>query len=122
MTDTPPPSLRDRIAASLRTAAYDCDGCDLTERECDDQHPIQAAVLHHDVITSVYGDIDAIAAAVLAVVQPEIDRLRADLAAVRDRTLTEAAEVLRQATVPAHQTDGLDAAADILDAARDTTS
>ncbi|NUS14541.1 MAG: hypothetical protein HOY69_24605 [Streptomyces sp.] len=52
----------------------------------------------------------------------EIYRLRAELATARDRTLAEAAEMLRHAVASPNETDGLDAAADLLDAARATTS
>ncbi|MET8624567.1 hypothetical protein ABZW30_12555 [Kitasatospora sp. NPDC004669] len=44
------------------------------------------------------------------------------LDAYRAEVLTEAAEMLRQAIASPNQTDGLDAAADLLLAARDTTS
>ncbi|WP_078657290.1 hypothetical protein [Kitasatospora aureofaciens] len=37
MTDTPPPSRRERVE-HLRTAAHDCpDDCGLTERECEER-------------------------------------------------------------------------------------
>lgn len=75
------------IAAALRAAAHDCDGtCGLDERECDAQHPIQVAVLHHGEIADVYGSVDAIAATVLAVVRPELDRLREVEAVHRELT------------------------------------
>ncbi|ABD94190.1 unknown [Streptomyces phage mu1/6] len=84
MTDTPPPSLRDRIEAALRAAAHDCpDDCGLTETDCYEQHPIQVSVLHHGVIAGVYGYIDAIAAAVLAIVQPELDARDAEIDRLR---------------------------------------
>jgi hypothetical protein len=40
------------------------------------------------------------------------------LDAHRDQILTEAAELLRNATVPAHESEGVDAAADLVLAAR----
>lgn len=81
MTDTPPPltdeQLRDRMAAAIRAAAYDCDGnCGKTEAQCDAEHPIQVAVLHHGEIADVYGSVHAITTTVVAVLQPELDRLR----------------------------------------------
>ena len=73
--------LRDRIAAALRAAAKDCDGtCGLTETDCFEQHPIQVSVIHFDQIAGVYGYIDALAAVAAAEVQPELDRLQAEVA------------------------------------------
>lgn len=89
MTTTPPTDhqLADRIADALRAAAYDCDGtCGLGEHECDAQHPIQVAVLHRDVVATVYGDIADLAAVAAAVVQPELDRLAAELEQARQQT------------------------------------
>ncbi|WBP89499.1 hypothetical protein [Kitasatospora cathayae] len=93
MTNTPPPALDRADEALIRYRA---------------QRPSQFTA------RTIRDDYTAMLA--------EIGRLRAELAAARDRALTEAAEMLRQATVPAHQADGLDAAADLLAAARDTTS
>jgi hypothetical protein len=77
--------LRDRLAEVIRNAAYDCDGtCGLGERECDAQHPIQVAVLHFGIVSDVTGDVHALADTVAAVVQPELDRLRAELTAMTD--------------------------------------
>ncbi|MEV7770527.1 hypothetical protein [Kitasatospora sp. NPDC086791] len=50
----------------------------------------------------------------------EADRLRAELAAARDRTLTEAAEMLRKAVVSPNETDGIYEASEILLAARNS--
>lgn len=76
-----------RIAGAIRAAAYDCDGnCGLGERECDARHPIHVAVLHFGEIADVYGTVDAITATVLAVVQPELDRLREVEAVHRELT------------------------------------
>lgn len=66
MTD----DLRGRLVASaaraLRAAAFDCPGdCGLSEADCDARHPIQVEVLHFDEVASVYGSVDAIAAAVV---------------------------------------------------------
>jgi hypothetical protein len=99
MTTQPQP-LADRIAEALRAAAYDCDGtCGLNERECDAQHPIQVAVIHHDVIAAVYGDITDLASVAAAVVQAELDardnenvRLHAELRIVEQQTWQQAAE------------------------------
>ena len=86
----PSSELRDRIAAALRDAAYDCDGnCGLDERECDAQHPIQAAVLHFGIVSDVTGDVHALADAVLATVQPELDRLRVELEQARQQLPTD---------------------------------
>lgn len=84
---TPQQPLAKRIEQALRTAAFDCDGtCGMSERECDTQHPIQVAALHHGETASVYGDIDALAAVAAAAVQPELDQLRAELAGAQART------------------------------------
>jgi len=87
MTTTPLTNqqLAERIVAGIRDAAYDCDGnCGLTERDCDSLHPIQVAALHHGVVASVYADVAPLAEAVLAVVQPELDRMAVELAALDD--------------------------------------
>lgn len=72
--------LRDRIAAALRVAAKDCDGtCGLAETDCFEEHPIQVSVIHFDQIAGVYGYIDALAAVAATAVQPEVDRLQAEI-------------------------------------------
>lgn len=93
MTTPQPPALADRIAGALRTAAYDCDGtCGLNERECGAQHPIQVAVLHHDQVTAVYGDIPDLAAVATGAVQPELDARDAEIALLR--SVAQSAAVL----------------------------
>lgn len=75
------PALADRIETALRNAAYDCDGtCGLGEHACDAQHPIQVAVLHHDQVATVYGDIPDLAAVAAGVMQPELDARDAEIA------------------------------------------
>lgn len=85
----PQPDLREQLAEALRAAAFLCDDCCTLEDEaaCDAAHPIQATVLHYDVVTDISGPIDDIADAALAVVRPlldakqtETDALRTDLA------------------------------------------
>ena len=51
------------IADALRAAAFDCDGTggQHNAERCEEQHPIQAACIHHGVVTDLYGPIDAIA-------------------------------------------------------------
>ena len=94
MTDTPPPNLPKRIAQGLLFAAYPCDGtdCRATDQECEAAHAVRRPAPWRYVVR-IEGSPEGLAAAVLAVVQPEldardaeIDRLRAELAA-----LTEAA-------------------------------
>lgn len=86
MTNTQPTAaqLAELIAAGLRAAANDCDGnCGLTEVNCFEQHPIQVSVVHFETVTGVYGYIDALAAVAATAVQPELDRLRAELEVAR---------------------------------------
>ena len=72
MTD----DLRAHIATAIRAAAYYCNGdCGKTEAECDAEHPIQVAVWHYDVVTDVAGPVEALANAVMEIVQPIIDEL-----------------------------------------------
>jgi hypothetical protein len=127
VTDTPRPSLTERIAEALRTAAYDCDGnCGLTERECDAQHPIQVAACRWNTVATVYADVDAIATAVLAVVQPELGARDAEID--RLRIATQSAAVLLRAIADTANTgrpqdiDTIRHAATALDTARTTTS
>ena len=102
------PSLRDLIDAAIRPTML---------------IGLQNAELHGAHGQERVGEwVDWISRQMAELVQPEIDRLRAELATARDQVLTEAAEMLQQATAPAHQTDGLDTAADLLLAARTTTS
>lgn len=51
------------IADALRAAAFDCDGTggQHNAERCEEQHPIQAACIHHGVVSDLYGPIDAIA-------------------------------------------------------------
>lgn len=74
--------LQSRIAEAIREAGKLCDDDCVDPAACDAAHPIQAAVLHFDVVTDVYGPVDELAKVAAAVVQPELDRLRAEL----DRT------------------------------------
>ncbi|MGW4603694.1 hypothetical protein ACWENS_10535 [Streptomyces sp. NPDC004532] len=80
MTDeqaTPAPAdvLRQRIAEALTAAAFECDGkCGLAARECYDAHPIILSAVSNGT-THVDAPVTAIADAVLAVMQPEHDRL-----------------------------------------------
>lgn len=80
----PDPDLREHLVAALRTAAFLCDDCCTLEDEaaCDAAHPIQAAVLHFDQVADITGPVDAIADAVLGIVQPELDQLQFLRAAV----------------------------------------
>lgn len=76
--------LRQRIAQTLCDAAHECDGdCGLTEDQCFEQHPIQVSARHFGEITSVYGDIDALAEVAATAVQPELAALREQLAAAQ---------------------------------------
>ncbi|MFG3228148.1 hypothetical protein ACGF07_25650 [Kitasatospora sp. NPDC048194] len=124
MTGTPPPSLAERIEHALRIAAvpWAANMPPITQHG-DGGHRFETGC------SLCHGDAPSLTDAALAVVQPEldrrdaeIDRLRAELVAARDRTLTEAAEMLRYAIVSPNETDGVDAAADLLDAARAATS
>ncbi|WP_052432808.1 hypothetical protein [Streptacidiphilus carbonis] len=74
----PEPTLRARLAAVLRKAAFLCDGCcDLAdEAACDAAHPIQPTVLHFGVVADIAGPVDAIAEAVMGEVQGDVDRLQ----------------------------------------------
>lgn len=78
MTDQtagPTDSLWQRIAEALTAAAFECDGrCGLAARECYDAHPIILSAVSNGT-THVDAPVTAIADAVLAVVQPELDRL-----------------------------------------------
>jgi hypothetical protein len=66
--------LRERIADAIQQAAHDCDSDTGPDAgACRAQHPIQIGAWHHGVVSDVYGPVDAITAAVLAVVQPEMD-------------------------------------------------
>lgn len=77
-------SIRDRTRAALLAAAHDCNGnCGRTEADCVATHPIQVTRLTHGAISDIEGPIDAIADAVLAVRDDEIERLRARVARVR---------------------------------------
>ncbi|MHA6764753.1 coiled-coil domain-containing protein [Streptacidiphilus sp. PAMC 29251] len=55
------PSLRDQLAEALRAA------------------PVRGTAMRMTVLTELYGPVDALTDAVLAVVQPELDRLRAEV-------------------------------------------
>ncbi|MFJ2863707.1 hypothetical protein [Kitasatospora sp. NPDC087314] len=76
MTDTPPPTLTERIADALRTVAYSCDGtdCRATDQECEAAHPVRRPEPWRYVVR-IEGSPEGLAAAVLAVVQPELDRI-----------------------------------------------
>jgi hypothetical protein len=101
VTATPPPdSLRDRLLAALDEDAH---------RPRDQRQGLVNAML-------------AVAEAELAARDAENARLRAELAEARNATLTEAAEMLRQTFVYPNEAAGMDAAADLLDAARTPTS
>jgi len=76
----------------------------------DEDDASEQACADADFIAHARQDVPALLA--------EIERLRAQLAASRDHVLTEAAAMLRSAPVAAHETDGVDAAADLLLAAR----
>ncbi|MCX5209772.1 hypothetical protein OG689_10800 [Kitasatospora sp. NBC_00240] len=111
-----PETRAEVIAQALRDAAFSCDGnCDLEEHDCVEKHPIQVQSYHHDTdeIASVYGSVPALAIVAAAAMQAQLN-------AHRDQVLTEAAELLWYASVPQHQSDGVDAAADLLLAARTT--
>lgn len=70
--------LRARIADAIRAAA--CDGhCGRSEEECAAINPIEEVVSHFGQVSVVEGPVEALAEVVLAVVQPELDRLRAEL-------------------------------------------
>ncbi|MEV8324586.1 hypothetical protein [Kitasatospora sp. NPDC056731] len=111
MTATPPPSLRERIAQAVPYCRDGCDFCEPTD----------------------------VAAVVLAIVQPELDRrdaeierLRVELATARNATLAEGAELILRRAEEQYQRsysdnkifefNGGKRAADLLLAARDTTS
>lgn len=81
-----PDDLRTRIAEAIRRAAFDCpgDNCELSDQECNGQHPIEVEVLHFGQVASVYGDVDALADVVMTVVQPELVRRDSDLAVGRE--------------------------------------
>ncbi|WP_224275794.1 hypothetical protein [Streptomyces sp. LS1784] len=75
MTDTPTPaSLAERIVQGLLAAAYSCDGtdCRATEDECEAAHPVRRPEPWRHVVR-IDGSPEGLAAAVLAVVQPEFD-------------------------------------------------
>ncbi|MFB7474006.1 hypothetical protein [Kitasatospora sp. NPDC056184] len=113
---TTPSDLRERIAQAIRDAAYDCPGgCDLTEAECDARHPIQVSALRHGVVASVYGEPDALAASVLAVVEPELAVRDEEIARLRTEIRLQGDALLRCRTL-------LASAAGIVLAARTTTS
>ncbi|MGE7437552.1 hypothetical protein [Kitasatospora sp. NPDC001175] len=86
MTDTAAPltdeQLADRIARGLLAAAYSCDGTDCrdTEEECEAAHPVRQPEPWRYVVR-IEGSPEGIAAAALAVAQPELDRLRAQVTA-----------------------------------------
>ncbi|MFI0718893.1 hypothetical protein [Streptomyces sp. NPDC021224] len=75
-----PDTLRDRIAAALRSAAHRCgEDCPApTETACHAAHPVQEAVEHHGVITDVYAPISALADVVLPLVAAEREAGRCD--------------------------------------------
>lgn len=70
---TPDAGRQQRIATVLREAVYVCDeDCDAPDDDaCHATHPIQAAVLHHGIVTDLYGPIDALAAVLAPLVAKE---------------------------------------------------
>jgi hypothetical protein len=72
--------LRARIAEALRETAYSCDGsdCGQTEQECEDRHPVRRPEPWRFRVR-LEGSPEGLADAVLAVVQPELDRLASEL-------------------------------------------
>ncbi|MFD8545608.1 hypothetical protein [Streptomyces sp. NPDC059649] len=90
MTD----DLRQRIEGALTAAAHQCDGaCGLDERACYDAHPITWSAMAAGT-THIDGPVTAITDTVLAIVQPELDRLRKDMRLWCDAVAS--AEKLRQ--------------------------
>lgn len=88
------PDLKERIGHAIRSAAYHCDvDCGLEERECDDQHPIQVAAWRWNKVASVYGEIDALAAVVVPVINEEVAAIRLGNS-VLDESVTELRECL----------------------------
>ncbi|MER5350627.1 hypothetical protein ABT093_09875 [Kitasatospora sp. NPDC002551] len=133
---TPPRivDLHERIAQELLAAAYSCDGtdCRASEDECEAAHPVRRPAPWRYVVR-IEGSPEGLAAAMLPVVEAElaardaeIARLRAELAAARNTTLTEAAELIRAACLGGGCGDWgrctCDANADLLLAARTPTS
>lgn len=92
--------LRETIAGALRAAAEACGpDCALPEEECVRVNPIREDATTFGVISDIHGPIDAIADAVLAVVQPELDRLTVSQqgASERQALLEEARDALEAA-------------------------
>jgi hypothetical protein len=91
LSDEQHTAIRQRIAVAIRDAAFDCcdttspSGCSLTDRECLAQHPLQITAWYDasTLIGAVNGDVEHLADIAAAVVQPELDRLRAELATAR---------------------------------------
>ncbi|MFJ5070212.1 hypothetical protein ACIQC7_27765 [Kitasatospora sp. NPDC088556] len=88
MTYAPPP-LADRIAEALIAAAYSCDGtdCRATEDECEAAHPVRRPAPWRYIVR-IEGSPEGLAAAVLAVVQPELDRLTTAFEVVTTQCVT----------------------------------
>lgn len=74
----PDPTLRDRLAAALRTA------------------PVRGTVMRMTVLTELYGPVDALADAVLAVTQPLLDAKDTEIATAREAA-RQRAEMLEEA-------------------------
>ncbi|MFJ5071674.1 hypothetical protein ACIQC7_35190 [Kitasatospora sp. NPDC088556] len=76
VTDTPPPTLTERIADALRTVAHSCGGtgCRATEDECEAAHPVRRPEPWRRVVR-IEGSPEGLAAAALSAVQAELDRI-----------------------------------------------
>ncbi|MCG6493403.1 hypothetical protein [Kitasatospora sp. A2-31] len=129
MTTTPTPAtLQQRIALGLLAAAYSCDGtdCRATEDECEAAHPVRRPAPWRYVVR-IEGSPEGLAAAVLAVVQPELDARDAENKRLRIAAQS-AATLLRSTHDKAAVGQPLDldtlqrAATALDDAARATTS
>jgi hypothetical protein len=89
---------RQQLTAALRKAAYYCEGCGLSERDCMDAHPIQVGMWQHGVVADLSGPVEDIATAVLPVVRAAVAAgvrraLEAHGAATLHRAWREAADI-----------------------------
>lgn len=83
--------LRDQIEAAIRDGAYTCpgDGCQLTEAECQGEHPITWAGTHTDptngkVTMWVEGTTDGLADAAMPVVHAALAEKEGEIRRLRD--------------------------------------